>query len=227
MLLFPFYENIEDRRFLIVGGGRIAKQKLSVLMRFTDRITLVAEDFAPEVESLRGPEESCGPVLLRKRFSSEDLELGDYIIAATSERALNEEISRLAREKKKPVNVVDDAELCTFFFPALIRRGGLVVGVSTSGKSPAYAGHLRREIETLVPDHIEEILDTLESCRSWLPEILPEQKDRGQFLKELMQQLLEEAEAGTLREQELRELAAARARSSSPARDLKKRREQT
>ena len=61
MLLFPFYENIEDRRFLIVGGGRIAKQKLSVLMRFTDRITLVAEDFAPEVESLRGPEESCGP----------------------------------------------------------------------------------------------------------------------------------------------------------------------
>ena len=91
MLLFPFYENIEDRRFLIVGGGRIAKQKLSVLMRFTDRITLVAEDFAPEVESLRGPEESCGPVLLRKRFSSEDLELGDYIIAATSERALNED----------------------------------------------------------------------------------------------------------------------------------------
>ena len=66
MLLFPFFENIEDRRFLIIGGGRIAKQKLSVLLRFTDRITLVAEDFAPEVESLRGPEESCGPVLLRK-----------------------------------------------------------------------------------------------------------------------------------------------------------------
>ena len=217
MLLFPFFENIEDRRFLIIGGGRIAKQKLSVLLRFTDRITLVAEDFAPEVEGLKGAEESSGPVLLRKHFTPEDLDLGDYIVAATSDRALNEEISRLAREKGKPVNVVDDAELCTFFFPALIRKGGLVVGVSTSGKSPAYAGHLRREIEALVPDHIEEVLDTLESCRSWLPEILPEQKDRGQFLKELMQQLLEEAETGTLqesafrksdcRERELRELA--------------------
>ena len=173
MLLFPFFENIEDRRFLIVGGGRIANQKLLVLRRFTDRITLVAEDFAPEVESLMDPEKAAGTVLLRKRFSPEDLELGDYIIAATSDRALNEEISRLAREKKKPVNVVDDAELCTFFFPALIRKGGLVVGISTSGKSPAYAGHLRREIEALVPDHIEEVLDILESCRSWLPESLP------------------------------------------------------
>ena len=215
MLLFPFFENIEGRRFLIVGGGRIAKQKLSVLMRFTDRITLVAEDFAPEVESLMDPEKAAGTVLLRKRFSPEDLELGDYIIAATSDRALNEEISRLAREKKKPVNVVDDAELCTFFFPALIRKGGLVVGISTSGKSPAYAGHLRREIEALVPDHIEEVLDILESCRSWLPEILPEQKERGQFLKELMRQLLEEAEAirgseprkSAYREQELRDMA--------------------
>jgi len=210
MLLFPFFENIEDRRFLIIGGGRIAKQKLSVLRRFTDRITLVAEDFAPEVESLMDPEKGTGTVLLRKRFLPEDLELGDYIIAATSDRVLNEEISRLAREKGKPVNVVDDAELCTFFFPALIRKGGLVVGVSTSGKSPAYAGHLRREIEALVPDHIEEVLDTLESCRSWLPEILPEQKDRGQFLKELMRQLLEEAEGprkSDYREQELRELA--------------------
>ena len=215
MLLFPFFENIEDRRFLIIGGGRIAKQKLSVLLRFTDRITLVAEDFAPEGESLKVAEESSGPVLMRKRFSPEDLDLGDYIVAATSDRALNEEISRLAREKKKPVNVVDDAELCTFFFPALIRKGGLVVGVSTSGKSPAYAGHLRREIEALVPDHIEEILDTLESCRSWLPEILPAQRERGQFLKELMQQLLEEAEApreseprkSAYREPELREMA--------------------
>lgn len=215
MLLFPFFENIEDRRFLIIGGGRIAKQKLSVLLRFTDRITLVAEDFAPEVEGLKGAEESSGPVLLRKYFTPEDLDLGDYIVAATSDRALNEEISRLAREKGKPVNVVDDAELCTFFFPALIRKGGLVVGVSTSGKSPAYAGHLRREIEALVPDHIEEVLDTLESCRSWLTEILPEQKDRGQFLKELMHLLLEEAEAPREsesrkpddREPELREMA--------------------
>ena len=219
MLLFPFFENIEDRRFLIIGGGRIAKQKLSVLLRFTDRITLVAEDFALEVESLRGPEKGSGIDLLRKLFTPEDLDL-----AATSDRELNEEISRLAREKGKPVNVVDDAELCTFFFPALIRKGGLVVGVSTSGKSPAYAGHLRREIEALVPDHIEEILDTLESCRSWLPEILPAQRERGQFLKELMQQLLEEAEAP--RESEPRKSAYREPELREMAKKFRKRREQ-
>ena len=186
MNLFPFFENIEGRRFLIIGGGRTAKQKLSVLRRFTDRITLVAEETDLADDAGAAPEFR----ILRKRFAPEDLERGDYIVAATGDRELNREISRLAKKSGKPVNVVDDAELCTFFFPALVRRGGLVVAVSTSGKSPAYAGHLRREIEERLPENIEEILDTLERCRSWLPEILPEQKDRGRFLKELMQGLL-------------------------------------
>lgn len=186
MILFPFFENIEGRRFLIIGGGRTAKQKLSVLRRFTDRITVVAE----ETDLAADAGAAADFRILRKRFAPEDLELGDYIVAATGDRALNREISRMAKESGKPVNVVDDPELCTFFFPALVRRGGLVAAVSTSGKSPAYAGYLRRQIEENLPENIEEILDTLESCRSWLPEILPEQKERGAFLKELMQKLL-------------------------------------
>ena len=96
--------------------------------------------------------------------------------------------------------------------------------VSTSGKSPAYAGHIRREIEALVPDHIEEVLDTLESCRSWLPEILPAQRDRGQFLKELMHLLLEEAEAP--RESELRKSDCREPELREMAKKFRKRREQ-
>lgn len=206
MLLFPFFENIEERRFLIVGGGRIARQKLSVLLSFTDRITVVAEEFDPETKALvngdRHPNtkgvrhpSAEGVRHLEKSFAPEDISLGDYIIAATSDRELNAEISRLTKKAGKPVNVVDAPDLCTFFFPALIKRGGLVVGISTSGKSPAYAGYLRRELEEKVPDHIEEVLDTLEACRRWLPDILPEQKDRGAFLKELMTDLLASGKA--------------------------------
>lgn len=186
MNLFPFFENIEGRRFLIIGGGQTARQKISVLRKFTDKITVIAE------KTDLGDDADAGSeiLILRKRFKPEDLELGDYIVAATGDRELNREISQLARQAGKPVNVVDDAELCTFVFPAVIRRGGLVIGVSTCGKSPAYAGYLRREIETQIPDNIEDILDMMESCRSWLPEILPEQKARGAFLKELLQRLL-------------------------------------
>ena len=186
MNLFPFFENIEGRRFLIIGGGQTARQKLSVLRKFTDKITVVAEKTDLGDDAAAGSE----ILILRKRFKPEDLELGDYIVAATGDRELNREISQLARQAGKPVNVVDDAELCTFVFPAVIRRGGLVIGVSTCGKSPAYAGYLRREIESQIPDNIEDILDMMESCRSWLPEILPEQKARGAFLKELLQRLL-------------------------------------
>lgn len=186
MNLFPFFENIEGRRFLIIGGGQTARQKISVLRKFTDKITVIAEKTDLVDDAAAGSE----ILILRKCFAPEDLELGDYIVAATGDRELNREISLLARQAGKPVNVVDDAELCTFVFPAVIRRGGLVIGVSTCGKSPAYAGYLRREIESQIPDNIEDILDMMESCRSWLPEILPEQKARGAFLKELLQRLL-------------------------------------
>ena len=216
MNLFPFFENIEGRRFLIIGGGRTAKQKLSVLRRFTDRITLVAEetDLADDAGTSAGLADDAGagqnladgagasadqadntgaaPELriLRKRFAPEDLELGDYIVAATGDRELNREISRLAKESGKPVNVVDDAELCTFFFPALVRRNLEASRSETRREGNECTARRPPEHEKRLPENIEEILDTLERCRSWLPEILPEQKDRGMFLKELMQGLL-------------------------------------
>ena len=103
MNLFPFFENIEGRRFLIIGGGQTARQKLSVLRKFTDKITVVAEKTDLGDDAAAGSE----ILILRKRFKPEDLELGDYIVAATGDRELNREISLLARQAGKPVNVVN------------------------------------------------------------------------------------------------------------------------
>ena len=234
MTLFPFFQDIEGKRFLIVGGGRTAARKLRVLRQFTDRITVVAQRLSPDIaaeavkeEAVKSkaaksepakaepakaeptkaeptkaepaivePAEPAGMVVYERPFRPSDLDRADYVVAATSDRALNREIARLCGLSGKPVDVVDSPELCTFVFPAVIRRGPLVAAVSTSGKSPAYAAHLRAQIEALLPENIEEILDALEDCRRQLPERVPDQRERSRILKERMMELLDNSASG-------------------------------
>ena len=191
MTLFPFYQNIEDKTFLVVGGGAVAKEKLEKLRLFTDRIIVVARETDLTIEEgLAG-----GITALDIRpFEAEDLKRADYVIGATDDRVLNRQIYDRCQEKGIPVNVVDDPELCTFIFPSLVKRGDLVVGITTGGKSPAFGQIVRRRLEAELPDNTEQIIDDLYAYKQKLKETVPEQKERAKLVKAKLQKLLDESE---------------------------------
>lgn len=180
MILFPFYEDIEDKTFLVIGGGKVAKEKIGRLRLFTDKIIVVAKETDIKNANVK-----------QKAFEDSDLALGDICIVATPDRQLNSHIAELCKKQGIPVNVVDDRSLCSFIFPSMIKRGDLTIGITTSGKSPAYAQRLRQEIETALPDHIEDILDRMEKLRGIVPEYIAEQQRRGDLYKKLLDKLLE------------------------------------
>ncbi len=76
------------------------------------------------------------------------LRLFFLIIGATNQEELNRRISHDANAAGKLCNIVDRPELCNFILPAIVTRGDLVISVSTSGQSPAFAKHLRKQMET-------------------------------------------------------------------------------
>ncbi|MBR5753006.1 MAG: bifunctional precorrin-2 dehydrogenase/sirohydrochlorin ferrochelatase [Clostridia bacterium] len=199
MTLFPFFEDITGKTFLLIGGGRVAAGKLEKLLPFTDRIRIVAEE-APFLESFcadRGvplgtdPEGDVRPVLLQRAFRDEDLDGADYVIGATDDRPLNRHVSELCRQKKLPVNIVDDAELCTFLFPSLVKRGDLVAGITTAGKSPGFGQFVRRTLDEALPENTEDIIDELYALKLQLKQDVPEQADRAKLLKQRLNELLE------------------------------------
>lgn len=179
MTLFPFYEDIEGKSFLVVGGGSVAAEKIEKILKFTENIHVIA----PESEITEVPVE-------RRPFRDEDLEHCDICIVATSDRALNAHIAALCREKHIPVNVVDDRELCSFIFPSFVKRGPLTVSITTSGKSPAYARTLRRQLEEVIPTSIEDILTRMDRYRSIVPQHLTLQKNRSQLYQWILAELL-------------------------------------
>lgn len=180
MTLFPFYEDIENKTFLVIGGGEVAKEKIGRLRLFTDKLIVVAKETDIRDADVR-----------QKAFEDSDLALGDICIVATSDRQLNSHIAELCKKQGIPVNVVDDRSLCSFIFPSIVKRGALTVSITTSGKSPAYARRLRREIEAALPEHIEDILERMEMLRKIVPEYIIEQRPRGNMYKQILEKLLE------------------------------------
>lgn len=183
MTLFPFFEDIDGKRFLVIGGGRVAKGKVSRLLPFTNNITVISEntdiDFVP---------------VIRRAFRESDILSGDYIIAATDSEETNARIFALCQKHSKPVNTVDDPEKCTFIFPSLIKKGDLVIGISTTGKSPALSKHVRQQIEAGLDSDIEKVLDKMGLLRVRLKALVPDQRTRSEILKKALDCYLENAD---------------------------------
>ncbi len=88
---------------------------------------------------------------LSTSFDPSHLDTAELVVAATSSREINAAVSQAARARRIAVNVVDDPELSTFIFPALIDRSPIVIAVSSSGRAPVLARWLREQIEALLP----------------------------------------------------------------------------
>lgn len=180
---FPLCINLEDKRFLIVGYGRIAKRKLKAISEFTSNIKIITKELTEE-------ELGKSIEIVNKCFDEKDLEGVDFVITATGSREQDEVVVTSCKTKGIPVNAADDREECDFFLPGIIKRGDLVVSVSTSGKSPAYSRHLREQIEDVIPDNIEKVLDILGELRKTLPSKVEPQVERSKIYNYVMSKLL-------------------------------------
>ncbi|MGN0349607.1 MAG: bifunctional precorrin-2 dehydrogenase/sirohydrochlorin ferrochelatase [Roseburia sp.] len=195
MTLFPFFVNLEGREGLIVGGGKHALDKVKRLLPYGARLRLVAPEFREELAG------NPNLKLTHRGFREEDLDTcPDFVIAAGEDMQENRRISELCRERGIPVNVVDDRDFCDFVFPALIAHGNLSIGICTDGASPATGVLLKREIEALVPDQIEEILDFLQEKRPIIQESIPNKKQRYAFYYKLSECCMEQNRALTEKE---------------------------
>ena len=188
MARFPFFKEVEGADALIVGGGRIALHKARVLAGFGARIRAVSTSFAPGFDEL---DAKCQT----RPFSPEDLEGADLAVAATSDPAVNARVGKLCREKGIEVNVADDAELSTFQFPAILRRGGMTAAVSSGGASPVAAKYIRDRIAEAIPENFGEVLKRMEAARQMAKAILEgDQRLRERALRDVFARCMEREE---------------------------------
>lgn len=178
MEYFPITVKLQQQQCLIVGGGEIACRKLKSLLKADAKVSLIALEFSAEVIELANKHNLT---LYQDAFRADLLDDKYLVVAATDNKALNEQVSEAARERKIWVNVVDDLELSTFIMPAIIDRSPLLVAVSTGGVSPVLARKIREKIEWLLPKNLGSLLSKLKDYRPLVKKKFQSLKSKRDF----------------------------------------------
>lgn len=152
-MYLPIFLDLKGRKVLVIGGGKIAAEKLRKVVLCCDNTVVITKEVKDEyIEELA----KSGKIKLEIReFSESDLEGVFIVISATDNGELNQRVYDLCSSRNIPVNSVDQKDKCSFIFSAEIRRGDLTIAVSTGGASPGLAARIRNQIEDLIADDAE------------------------------------------------------------------------
>lgn len=182
MNLFPLFLKLEDRNCLVVGGGQVGTQKICGLLEAGANVSVVDPSPAVVMREFLGNRVQWH----QRKYFPGDLDGVYLVIAATSDSKVNQQIYEEAQRRGILANVVDVPELCDFYYPAVVRRGALLVAVSSQGESPHLAQRVRDEISKLLPDELDDAVERIgKERRRILREYAPG-PERLQLLRDLV-----------------------------------------
>ena len=160
---YPISLNLQGKKCVVVGGGRVAFRKVTTLLNCGADITVISPKPHAEISKLF---KNKAIRLVRRNYERGDLRRAALSIAATHVKEINRKVAEESKKNGTPVNVVDDAELSDFIIPSSFRRGGLSVAVSTSGMSPALAKKIRAKLEKKIGIEYAYLLSLIAEIRS-------------------------------------------------------------
>ena len=182
--LLPVFLKLDGRQCLLVGAGKIAREKIGSLLKTGLHLNVVAPQACLEIREFA----AAGKLKwIPRSFEVSDLDGNSVAIAATNSPEVNAAVYRGAVERDILCNSVDDIPNCDFFFGAVVSRGDLQIAISTAGESPALAQHLRREIDEQLPDDLGPWLASLGRIRREVLALHRSGEDRKSLLHQLAQ----------------------------------------
>ena len=128
MEFLPLFFSLKQRSVLIVGGGEVALRKARLLTKAGACINVVSPQIRDDLKELVL---NSGGALSEEQYQSKALEKVMLVVAATDNQAVNKQVYNDAQQQNLPVNVVDQPDLCSFIFPAIVDRSPVIAAVSS------------------------------------------------------------------------------------------------
>ncbi|WP_457744252.1 precorrin-2 dehydrogenase/sirohydrochlorin ferrochelatase family protein [Sulfurimonas sp.] len=163
---FPAFLKLDNKKILLVGGGNVAYEKLIHLLDFSKNIDILSKNFSDE---MRYKIDEMNLKYEQRTYLKGDISEYAIVVIAIDDITLQSEIFEESKNYKCLCNAVDSVDYCDFIFPSYIKEGALTIAVSTSGTSPAMAKHLRRYLQNLIPQNINDFLQEMKELRKSLP----------------------------------------------------------
>ncbi len=184
MRYYPVNLDIKNRNCLVVGGGSVGTRKVMTLLKCGATVTVVSPVVTEQLLKLA---DNVSLILKKRPYRTSDLDGMFLVIGATDNENLNQQISTDANRLNKLCNIADRPKVCNFILPSIVNRGDLVIAISTSGKSPAFAKRLRKHFEKEFGEEHAELLRLMGAIRKKLLS----KKHEPEAHKHLFEQLLD------------------------------------
>lgn len=160
--MYPISLSVQDKRCVVIGGGSVAERKVSGLLAADARIVVISPELTDRLQQWR---EEGRIAVKKRRYQEDDLTDAALVFAATDDEAVNEAVCREAERKGIWVNDASNPARGTFHVPAVLRRGGLQIAVSTSGAGPMLASRIRDELAEAYGAEYEAYVELLGKLR--------------------------------------------------------------
>ncbi len=146
MKYYPVNLNIKGKVCVVIGGGRVAERKVKNLLLCGGRVNVVSPDLTDRLSKMA----KQGKINhIRAIYHRRYLRGASLVYAATSDRRVNAQIAIDATRMGVLVNVADSAAESSFILPAVLRKRGITIAVSTDGLSPSKSVRIRNRLKEL------------------------------------------------------------------------------
>ncbi|MHB1414715.1 MAG: precorrin-2 dehydrogenase/sirohydrochlorin ferrochelatase family protein [Chloroflexota bacterium] len=175
---YPVLLDLRGKLAVVIGGGEVAERKIASLLRSAAHVKVIAPVVSAGIDRLS----SAGSLSIsRRRYARGDLEGAFLAIAATDDEEINREVWEEAYDRGVLVNVVDAPQQCNFTLPATVRRGPLLLTVSTGGASPALSRAVRERLEKEFGPEYGTFATWLGEAREQVKSRYPSRREREQI----------------------------------------------
>lgn len=162
--LYPVFLKVNNLKVLIVGGGNVAEEKLTFLLKSSPnaKVTMISPMYREGTKTLAKKHQVK---MVNGRYKKRHLKKKHIVVATTDMPAVNEKVYHDCRKRSILVNVADNPPFCDFYMGGIVTKGNVKVAISTNGKSPTTAKRLRQFFEDVIPEDIDDLVKNLNEYR--------------------------------------------------------------
>ena len=149
---FPLFVNLENKKVLVIGGGKIAYKKITKILEYSANVTIVTEKIEEEkllqLENVK--------IVDNKRIENDKDIIGelvkDYflVIAATNDEELNENIAKICDSRGILINNISSKTEMNAMFGGIVKNDEFQIAVSTGGKNCRRSRAMKSEIQKIL-----------------------------------------------------------------------------
>ena len=184
MNYLPIFYELKEKACTIIGAGGIASRKADLLIMAGAQVTVISPVLGDEMSRYI----EAGKVQwLDRPFQDGDLADSFLVIAATSDKSVNEQVAAEALALKIPCNVVDNPDMCSFIMPSIINRDPVQIAVSTGGASPVLARLIRTNLESCTPSAYGKLATLVDNYRNDVKNTFPKVEERRKFWESILE----------------------------------------